>query len=138
MFCAKKGKIESHQLPPCRHCLRKHIDRANYQALIWKNCLKPLPTIPEPEGHGWKIENGDLVIDWTSIAPAPDTILELLSCNCARSCNNNCVCVTNGLRCTDMFRMKNCSNMADEGDDSDSEEDDDESGESSQSDVDSD
>jgi len=32
LFCAKKGEIESHQLPPCRDCLVKHAQRANYQA----------------------------------------------------------------------------------------------------------
>ena len=29
LFCIKKGRIESHQLPPCRDCLVKHIKRAN-------------------------------------------------------------------------------------------------------------
>ena len=40
LFCAKKGEIESHQLPPCRDCLGKHAQRANYQAGIWKRCLR--------------------------------------------------------------------------------------------------
>ena len=30
LFCAKKGGIESHQLPPCNDCFRKHVQRANY------------------------------------------------------------------------------------------------------------
>ena len=29
LFCAEKGEIESHQLPPCRDCLEKHAVRAN-------------------------------------------------------------------------------------------------------------
>lgn len=32
LFCAKNGEVESHQLPPCKDSLRKHILRANYQA----------------------------------------------------------------------------------------------------------
>ena len=32
LFCAKNGEVESHQLPPCQDCLRKHVLRANYQA----------------------------------------------------------------------------------------------------------
>lgn len=32
LFCAKNGEVESHQLPPCKDCLRKHILRSNYQA----------------------------------------------------------------------------------------------------------
>ena len=42
LFCAKKGEIESHQLPPCRDCLGKHAQRANYQAGIWKRCLSSI------------------------------------------------------------------------------------------------
>ena len=32
IFCAKRGEIESHQLPLCRDCFVKHAQRANYQA----------------------------------------------------------------------------------------------------------
>ena len=35
VFCARKGDAESHQLPLCQGCLRKHTIRANYQAAIW-------------------------------------------------------------------------------------------------------
>ena len=35
LFCAKKGEIESHQLPPCEDCLTKYAQRANYQAGIY-------------------------------------------------------------------------------------------------------
>ena len=56
MFCAKKGELESHQLPPCRHCLYKHILRANYQAFVWKSCLVACPIIPSPVGYVWKHE----------------------------------------------------------------------------------
>ena len=34
LFSAKKGEIESHQLPPSRDCLVKRAQRANYQAAI--------------------------------------------------------------------------------------------------------
>jgi len=39
LFCAKKGDVESHLLPPCRDCL---ILRLNYQAPIWQRCLEQL------------------------------------------------------------------------------------------------
>ena len=125
MFCSKKGKIESSQLPPCQHSLRKHIDRANYQALIWRKCSEQYPDIPEPEDHGWKYENNQLAIDWMTILPAPDSILEFLSCGCIKSCDNNrCTCRSNGIPCTDMCKLKNCSNAAIiESDDEDREED---------------
>ncbi len=47
LFCAKKGEIESHQLPPCKDCLANHIFRANYQAGIWRRCLEQNPLLEE-------------------------------------------------------------------------------------------
>ena len=116
LFCAKKGEIESHQLPPCRDCLVKHSQRANYQAAIWKRCLLQDPQVPSPVGKGWKIEREEgveqLVIDWMAGKPAPEAILELLSCNCTKNCSSaRCVCVANGMRCTDMCRLQNCDNQ---------------------------
>ncbi len=43
LFCVKNGEIESHQLPPCRDCLAKHAERANYQAAVWRRCLEQDP-----------------------------------------------------------------------------------------------
>jgi len=40
LFCAKKGNIDSTQLPPCIDCLFKHAARANFQAAIWKRRLQ--------------------------------------------------------------------------------------------------
>ena len=56
LFCAKRGEIQSYQLPPCRDCLVKHAQRANYQAAIWRRCLEQDSKVPSPVGRGWKIE----------------------------------------------------------------------------------
>ena len=40
LFCAKKGNIDSTQLPPCVDCLFKHASRANFQAAIWSEVCK--------------------------------------------------------------------------------------------------
>jgi len=65
--------------------------------------------------------------------PAPDAVLQLLSCRCVRSCKLPvCTCVSNGLKCTDMCRLQTRSNQATEEEpqaeltDSDVDEDDDE------------
>ena len=111
MLCSRKGKTESNQLPPCQNCLRKHIDRANYHALIWKKCSEHYLDIPEPEGHGWKYKDNQLAIGWMTILLAPDSILEFLLCGCIKSCNNNrCKCRSNSIPCTDMCKLKICSN----------------------------
>ena len=31
LFCARKGELELHRLPPCQDTLRKHCERENYQ-----------------------------------------------------------------------------------------------------------
>ena len=111
LFSAKRGKIESHQLPPCRDSLKNHARRANYQALVWKRCLEQFQTIPEPEDHGWSCHNGVLSMDWMNGLPAPESVLNLLSCECSRRCNKeSCPCIQNGLLCTDMCRLKDCDN----------------------------
>ena len=125
MFCTKKGKVEFYQLSSCRHCLQKHITHTNYQAYIWRKCLEENPEIPEPEGHGWKLDEGKLVIDWMSDQPASDAVLEFLSCSGTRACvNPTCVCIVNGRRCTDMCRLSTCENIVrnEEENESDSEE----------------
>ena len=110
-FCSRKGKIESNQLPPCQHSLRKHIDRANYQARICRKSCEEYAVIREPQNHGWKYDNDQLAIDWMTISPAPESILELFSCGYVKSCDNNrSAHRANGIPCTDMCKLKNCSN----------------------------
>ena len=47
--------------------------------------------------------------------PAPAVLLELLSCSCARSCKlPTCICLANGLKSTDMCRLRDCNNRAEE------------------------
>ena len=118
LFCAKKGEIESHQLPPCKDCLVKHALRANYQAGIWR-CLEQNPQVPSPVGRGWKMEkqgpDEHLVVHWMDSQPAPQAILDLLACNCTKKCElPKCECMVNGLKCTDMCRLPDCDNQVDQ------------------------
>jgi len=52
LFYAKRGEVESSQLPPCKDCLYMHVLRANYQAAIWRRCLVSQPVVPDPKSHG--------------------------------------------------------------------------------------
>jgi len=112
LLCAKRGEIESSQLPPCRDCLRMHVLRVNYQASIGKCCLQPQPIVPSPKECGWTIdEDGQLIIEWMRTPSAPDVILELF-CKCLRSCQpESCMCLANGLASTNMCKLKTCSNQ---------------------------
>ena len=47
--------------------------------------------------------------------PAPAVLLEFLSCSWAWSCKlPTCTCPANGLKCTDMCRLRDCNNRAEE------------------------
>ena len=116
IFCAKDGGVESHMLPPCRDSLLTHARRANYQAGLWRRCLRQDPEEPDPQQHGWEVvgEPGKrhLDIDWMDLKPAPDAVLELLSCSCPKQCRTpSCVCIEHGLKCTDMCVVKHCDNF---------------------------
>ena len=84
MFCGKKGAIESHNLPPCSNSLRLHVERANYQAAIWRRSLIAKQDIPNPNWFGWTVKaDGSVRITWMSCEPAPEAILELMACCCS-------------------------------------------------------
>ena len=73
--------------------------------------------IPLPMNHGWKKANDangreGLVIDWITGPIAPDAVLSLLSCTCKRSCTlPDCVCLQHSMNCTEMCKLKSCSNQ---------------------------
>ena len=104
---------EENSMPPNRDSLFKHVQRANFQAAIYKRSLAQRPSIPSPVGQGWKMEDNALRIDWMDMQAAQQSILELTSCSCKKSkcradkADNNC-CVSFGLLCTELCT---CSNI---------------------------
>ena len=76
--------------------------------------LQACPEIPNPKGHGWELESDldqqFLTIDWMTGSPAPEAVLELMSCKCSTGCKlPSCVCILNGLKYTDICRLRGCS-----------------------------
>ena len=114
MFLSKRGEVDSStHTHPCEDSLKQHMQRANYQAGVWRGALMPMPDIPEPDGHGWiKIADGGLDLDWIHRQVAPDAVLELLACQCKRKCvPDDCPCMVNGFKCTYMCRLETCENQ---------------------------
>ena len=111
LHCAKGGKIEPEALPPCQLSLRLHVSHANYQAAIWRRATEACPDIPSPHGHGWSVNSSNLEFAWLGSRPAPEEVLELLSCNCKCKCTvDTCCCLKAGLKCTEMCSLR-CDNM---------------------------
>ena len=61
-----------------------HAMQVNYLACVWKRCLEQETDTPSSEGHEWMIEDGQLVIDWMLGLPAPQDVMELITCKCSR------------------------------------------------------
>lgn len=67
--CTKRGEVESSQLPPCRDCLFLHVQRANYQAGVWKCCLQANPVVPNPTEHA--MDGQTMMVSWPFTGCAP-------------------------------------------------------------------
>lgn len=102
-FLFSKKQYADEKLPPTKAALEQMIKRANYVALVWKECGTPCPDIPPPTSQGW-IQDGDrLQAVPTTLPPAPKAVLELIKCNCKGSCiTMSCSCKKHSLKCTDM------------------------------------
>ena len=77
------GTLESSQLLASEDWLNMYTLRANYQAALWRRSLQCEPTTTSPTDHGWTVDDDDtLAIVWMRGSPAPDVVLQLLSCHC--------------------------------------------------------
>ena len=128
LFCQKRQKSEA--LPPTSDSFIQHLKRANYQVLVWRKSLVGNQDLPEPQCSGWKEEDGVLCPILMTSNPAPESIIELTTCNCKKSlCRSTCSCANNGLCCTEacfcMAEPGSCLNPhSNTYQDSDSEEED--------------
>ena len=115
VILCEQGKIDPQQLPPCADSLRTHSLRANYHAFSWRRSLQSCPQVSSPVGHRWVQEDNKLPVKWISSEPAPAAFFEFLPRSCARSCKlPTCMCLTNGLKCTDMCQLRDCNNRVEE------------------------
>ena len=104
--------------------------RVNYQSLVWKQALNTNFEPHSPIGHGLQDNEGRLEIVWMERKPVPESMLELITCNCRRALyGDDCHCRILSLECTDLCKSTgNCENAEycekekDDEEDSDAEE----------------
>ena len=110
----KGGKYDEELLPPNQDSLDNHIRRANYQCYIWRHAVQPILCLPDFCNHGWKLdEEGNVTINWMSFAPAPDSVLEFVNCQCKKGCENNrCSCAKAATKCSDLCKCIGCKNSS--------------------------
>ena len=102
VFCQRKQKNDG--LPPTSGSLQLHIQRANYQAMIWRRCFQAFQQLPQPVGNGWeKEDDGCLKPLLMTKDAAPKGLAELIVCKCTKTaCKSaSCLCKVNLLSCTE-------------------------------------
>ena len=92
-------KLES--LPPTSASAAQHSFRTYYQVQVWCG-NKELA----PEQWGWMRWNGVLQTVKTTLEPAPDSILKLISCACKMNCSTQqCTCFKSGVKCSAICKV---------------------------------
>ena len=88
LFCAKKdeGEVESHLLPPCKDCIVQHALQSNFQLPYGKDVWNRTLVFQVLKARDGRLKYTQLVIHWMTGQPAPQAILDLLACNCAKKC----------------------------------------------------
>ena len=82
---------------------------------VFNNILQ-FQVLPAWDGNcsKWKSEKNFSLTGWME-KPTLDAVLELLACCCTRPCKlPNCVCLANGLKCTDIYTLKECQNQVED------------------------
>ncbi|PIK38447.1 hypothetical protein BSL78_24716 [Apostichopus japonicus] len=74
--------LKEQSLPPTKDALIQHVKRCTNQAAIHSRALQQRIDALSPEGHGWKLENDDLIITWMTKPPDPDVLLQCVSSSC--------------------------------------------------------
>ena len=103
LFC--KHMAESDKLPPTLGALRQHVLRVHIQARVWGQASISLQDSQmDPLQNGYhKESDSQLKPTMTNALPAPEAIIEMVSCQCKRDCfSARCSCRKNNLSCTDL------------------------------------
>ena len=122
--CILQGKVD--QKLKHYHHVTLHSGKSNNQVYFWRKCLLSYPEILSTNGFGWHEDDSEISIQWNTVIPAPDEVLELMFYTCPRKCvAGNCPCLGSSLPCTDSCTIQNCDNYHfDDIDDEERDEDD--------------
>jgi hypothetical protein len=100
------GKSKSPEsLPPTSDALKLHIERAHFQANMWKQAKVVKPVLPSPVTMGWSLDGDRLISLLMTLDPIPQACLEMISCQCSTGCITlRCSCKEAKLPCTNLCK----------------------------------
>lgn len=81
-------------LPPTENAAIEHLKRVYFQVQLW------LGNDDLPEKWGWENKDQFLTPIKMTQAPAPESLLKNIFCNCQKDCTAACGCRKSGLYCT--------------------------------------
>ena len=109
----KLGQFDDDSMPCTRNVLGQHVKRVVFQVCIWRLALEPIMAIPSITDFGWSVVDGNVNVVWMTLPPAPEGVLENVSCGCKSGCSTKrCACKKADLACTSMCSCtSNCQNL---------------------------
>jgi len=103
LFC--KYMAESEKLLPTLGTLKQQLLRTRVQARVWGHAAVPQQELLDPLENGYHrdSDDGQLKPTTTDVPLAPETIVEMVRCQCKGNCSlNRCSCKSENLPCTDL------------------------------------
>ena len=111
-LASKTSHIEPQNLPPTAAAARFHSLRVYLQVKHWQGEGAGMSM----EDWGWKVTNDQVFPVATNLPPAPESLLQLIRCNCSSDCSSmRCICRKNGMPCSaacGQCRGSSCTNSS--------------------------
>ena len=111
-LASKTSHIEPQNLPPTAAAARFHSLRVYLQVKQWQGEGAGMSM----EDWGWKVTNDQVFPVATNLPPAPESLLQLIRCNCSSDCSSmRCICRKNGMPCSaacGQCRGSSCTNSS--------------------------
>lgn len=96
----KKVSVNLASLPPSVDSFKEHLKRVYFQVQSWIGFCQGIAPELNPTDWGWKIIDGDLCPTRMLSPPAPEDILNVITCSCKTGCGRACGCRKSGMFCT--------------------------------------
>ena len=93
--------VSNDNIPPTKGAFKQHVLRAAHQYLQYKTACKALIDVRNPQDYGWLEMQNEFVPQTTENKIAPDSVVQMVSCNCQKGCVKGCNCQKHGEPCTD-------------------------------------